>query len=176
MNASGNASGNAPVNAAGSEPANAVVRDPPEITFRPMREADLDAVLSIEREAYEFPWSREIFRDCLRVGYSCRVLESDGAVNAYGMLQITAGKSRLLNLCVRRRLHRRGLGRRLLALMIDVARSRGTDSVFLEVRPSNAAARGLYGSMGFASVGTSRGYYPARNGREDAMILSLALR
>ena len=157
-------------------PVSAVVREPPEITFRRMREADLDAVLSIEREAYEFPWTREVFRDCLRVGYSCRVLESDGAVSAYGMLQIAAGKARVLNLCVRRRLHRRGLGRRLLGFMIDVARSRDADSVYLEVRPSNDAARRLYGSMGFARVGVSRGYYPARNGREDAMILSLSLR
>ena len=154
---------------------NAVVRVLPDITFRPMREADLDEVLSIEREAYEFPWSREIFRDCLRVGYSCRVLESDGAVNAYGVLQIAAGKSRLLNLCVRRKLHRRGLGRRLLTLLIEVARSHHTNSVLLEVRPGNAAARHLYGSVGFANVGVSRGYYPARTGREDATILSLAL-
>ena len=146
-----------------------------DITFRPMREADLDDVLAIEREAYEFPWSREIFRDCLRVGYSCRVLEFEGRVNAYGMLQIAAGKARLLNLCVRGKLHRRGLGRRLLALLIDVARSHRSRAVFLEVRPSNAAARRLYGSMGFAEVGVSRGYYPARIGREDAMILSLAL-
>ena len=146
-----------------------------DITFRPMREADLGDVLAIEREAYEFPWSRETFRDCIRVGYSCRVLEFEGRVNAYGMLQIAAGKARLLNLCVRRKLHRRGLGRRLLALLIDVARSHRSRAVFLEVRPSNAAARRLYDSMGFAEVGVSRGYYPARTGREDAMILSLAL-
>ena len=146
-----------------------------DITIRPMREADLGDVLAIEREAYEFPWSREIFRDCIRVGYSCRVLEFEGRVNAYGMLQVAAGKARLLNLCVRRKLHRRGLGRRLLALLIDVARSYRSRAVFLEVRPSNAAARRLYDSMGFAEVGVSRGYYPARTGREDAMILSLAL-
>ena len=146
-----------------------------DITFRPMREADLGDVLAIEREAYEFPWSREIFRDCIRVGYSCRVLEFEGGVNAYGMLQVAAGKARLLNLCVRRKLHRRGLGRRLLALLIDVARSHRSRAVFLEVRPSNAAARRLYDSMGFAEVGVSRGYYPARTGREDAVILSLAL-
>jgi len=146
-----------------------------DITFRPMREADLDDVLAIEREAYEFPWSREIFRDCIRVGYSSRVLEFEDRVNAYGMLQVAAGKARLLNLCVRRKLHRRGLGRRLLALLIDVARSHRSRAVFLEVRPSNAAARRLYDSMGFAEVGVSRGYYPARTGREDAMILSLAL-
>ena len=155
---------------------NAVVRELAEVTFRPMREADLDQILSIEREAYEFPWSREVFRDCLRVGYSCRVLESDGVVNAYGMLQIAAGRSRLLNLCVRRRLHRRGLGRRLLGLLIDVARSRPTDTLILEVRPSNLAARCLYRTMGFDQVGVGRGYYPARTGREDAMILSLPLR
>ena len=104
------------------------------------------------------------------------MLESDGRVNAYGMLQIAAGKARLLNLCVRKRVHRRGLGRRLLALLIEVARSRRTESVLLEVRPSNAAARGLYGSMGFTEVGVSRGYYSARTGREDAMILALVLR
>ena len=155
---------------------NAVVRELPEVEFRPMREADLDEVLSIEREAYEFPWSREIFRDCLRVGYRCRVLELDGAVGAYGMLQIADGKSRLLNLCVRRRLQRRGLGRRLLALLVDLARFHRTRSVVLEVRPSNTAARRLYDSMGFTEVGVSRGYYPARTGREDAMLLALALR
>ena len=154
----------------------AVVRELPECGFRPMREADLDEVLSIEREAYEFPWSREIFRDCLRVGYCCRVLELDGTVSAYGMLQIAAGKSRLLNLCVRRRLHRRGLGRRLLTLLIDLARSHRTRTVVLEVRPGNTAARHLYDSMGFTEVGVSRGYYPACTGREDAMLLALALR
>ena len=155
---------------------NAVAREVPEVGFRPMREADLDEVLSIEREAYDFPWSREIFRDCLRVGYCCQVLEVDGAVHAYGMLQIASGKSRLLNLCVRRRLHRRGHGRRLLALLIEVARSRRSHAVVLEVRPGNAAARRLYDAMGFTEVGVSRGYYPARTGREDAMLLSLALR
>ena len=140
-----------------------------------MREADLDEVLTIEREAYEFPWSMEIFRDCLRVGYSGRVLESGGRVNAYGMMQIAAGRSRLLNLCVRRRLHRRGLGRRLLGVLIETARSHRTDALVLEVRPSNAAARRLYHSVGFAEVGVSRGYYPAHTGREDAMLLALAL-
>ena len=153
----------------------AVAQELPDITFRPMREADLDEVLTMEREAYEFPWSRQIFRDCLRAGYSCRVLESDGRVSAYGMLQIGVRRSRLLNLCVRRAVHRRGLGRRLLGLLIEVARSHRSGTVVLEVRPSNAAALRLYRAMGFTEVGVSRGYYPARTGREDAKLLSLAL-
>ena len=156
---------------------NAVVRELPEVEFRPMRETDLDEVLSIEREAYDFPWSREIFRDCLRAGYCCRVLEIDGAVHAYGMLQIGAGKSRLLNLCVRKRLHRQGT-RPAAARPPDRCRPlpRRTRSVVLEVRPGNTVARRLYDSMGFTEVGVSRGYYPARTGREDAMLLALALR
>ena len=147
-----------------------------DAVYRPMREADLDDVLTIEREAYEFPWSREIFEDCLRIGYSCRVLESEGAVNAYGMLQFATGTSRLLNLCVRRSMHRQGLGRRMLTLLLETARSHHAEAVVLEVRPSNAAARRLYGSMGFAEAGIRSGYYPARVGREDAVLLSLALR
>ena len=156
---------------------NATVADAlADVTFRPMREADLDEVLTIEHQAHEFPWSREIFRDCLRVGYSCRVLESDGVVNAFGMLEIAGGRSRLLNLSVRRRLRRRGLGRRLLDFLVEVARARRADPLILEVRRSNAPARHLYHAAGFTRVGVNRGYYPARTGREDAVILSLALR
>ena len=102
------------------------------------------------------------------------MLESDGVVNVYGMLQIAAGKSRLLNLCVRERLSCRVLGRRLLSLLFEVARSHHTDSVILEVRPGNAAARRLYGSMGFCQRRSQPWLYPARTGREDAMILALA--
>ena len=155
---------------------NAAAAELAEVRYRPMREADLDEVLSIEREAYEFPWSREIFRNCLRAGHSCRVLESHGVVDAYGILQISAGRSRLLNLCVRRAMHHRGLGRRLLTRLIDTARAHRTEALVLEVRPSNAVARCLYGSLGFTEIGVSPGYYPARNGREDAVILSLVLR
>ena len=140
-----------------------------------MQHTDLDEVLSIERESYGFPWSSRVFRDCLRVGYSCWVLETGGVVNAFGILQLAVRESRLLNLCVRRGLHRRGLGRRLLTHLIGVARSYRSDAVRLEVRPSNAAARRLYESMGFSEVGRNRGYYPGRAGREDAVILALAL-
>ena len=61
--------------------------------------------------------------------------------------------------------------RRLLAL----ARAKGTDTAFLEVRVSNHLARALYASEGFCEIGARRGYYPARNGREDAVVLARAL-
>ena len=116
-----------------------------------MRQADLDDAVSdavsIERGAYGFPWTAEGFRGRLRAGCDRQVLEADGVVNAYGILQLAAGEPRLLNPRVRRRQHRRGVGRRLPAYLIEVSRSHPTGAVLQEVRPGNAAAAGLYGSM-----------------------------
>lgn len=143
--------------------------------LRPMREADLVAVAGIEGRAYEFPWSAGIFGDCLRVGYSCWVAEADGCLAGYAIMSVGAGESHILNLCVDPDLQGRGLGRMLLDHMLDIASRHRASIAFLEVRPSNAAAVHLYRSAGFAMVGTRRGYYPARGGREDALILSRAL-
>jgi ribosomal-protein-alanine N-acetyltransferase len=142
---------------------------------RPMREGDLSRVLRVEREAYEFPWSDGIFRDCLRVGYCCWVVERENVVEGHGILQIGAGEAHILNLCVRPGASRQGLGRMLLERLLEVARSHGAENVVLEVRPSNDAARRLYAGAGFAEVGMRRGYYPRVGGREDALILARVL-
>jgi ribosomal-protein-alanine N-acetyltransferase len=67
---------------------------------------------------------------------------------------------------------RRGLGREVLARLLQLARRHRTETVLLEVRPSNRAAFELYRDMGFNEVGIRRGYYPGHNGREDAVILA----
>jgi len=143
--------------------------------IRPMRESDIVAVLDIEREAYAFPWSEGIFRDCLRAGYCCWVVHLHGDVQAYGIMQVGAGESHVLNLCVRGRCQGQGLGRALLTHLLDVATRHRADTVLLEVRPTNRVALALYESMGFNEVGVRRGYYPGRNGREDALILARSL-
>lgn len=145
--------------------------------FRPMREADLPAVMEVEERCYEFPWTFGVHRDCLRVGYSCWVLQlEDLRVGGHGVMSVAAGESHLLNLCVDTRARRRGWARRFLGHLIDVARERHADVMLLEVRPSNAPALKLYESAGFSEVGLRRAYYPARNGREDAILLALELR
>ena len=78
----------------------AVLKDEP-LVVRPMRDSDLAGVLDIEREAYAFPWSNGIFRDCLRAGYCCWVVEQQDRVGAYGIMQVGVGESHILNLCVR---------------------------------------------------------------------------
>ena len=149
--------------------------EPGEVSIRPMREADLSQVIEVEQGAYEFPWSPGIFRDCLRVGYCCWVIERDSQVDGYCIMQIGAGESHVLNLCVRVSAQGQGLGRSLLSRLIEVARERGADTVLLEVRPTNTVARNLYEDMGFNEVGVRRAYYPGHHGREDALILARTL-
>lgn len=151
------------------------VLNAPAASLRPMQPGDLAQVLAIERAAYPYPWSERIFRDCLRVGYCCWVVELGDSVEAYGIMSAGGNESHVLNLCVNPDSQRRGLGRLLLGHLLEVAREHRADVTLLEVRPSNHAARRLYEDMGFAEVGVRRRYYPARFGREDALILGRAL-
>lgn len=145
-------------------------------TLRPMREGDLDAVVSIETRAYAFPWTRGIFRDCLQAGHAMWVLESSGALVCYGVLNIAAGEAHVLNLCVAPEAGGRGHGRRMLRALLKVARGGGAMRVFLEVRPSNPHAIALYHDEGFNEIGRRPRYYPAANhGREDAIVMALEL-
>jgi len=132
--------------------------------------------VAIERGSYQFPWSEGIFRDCLRVGYVCRVVTVARQVMAYGVMSFGAGEAHILNLCVSEMYRCRGVGRRLLGSLIERAAVAGMADAFLEVRPSNTAAIRLYLALGFEQAGMRRGYYQAANGREDAAVLRRALR
>lgn len=140
-----------------------------------MRVRDLEQVMEIENSAYEFPWSEGIFRDCIRVGYSCWVLAADQRILGYCIMSVAQSECHLLNLCVKPSAQGRGIGREMLTQLLDLA-STSADSAFLEVRPSNLAALHLYSTAGFNEIGRRKGYYPAaKNGREDAVILAKAL-
>jgi len=141
--------------------------------FRVMQEADLPQVLAIERQAYEFPWTEGIFRDCIRIGYYCCLIETGSGIQAYGILSSGGGESHVLNLCVHSEARRCGVGYALLNKLIDQARQRGADCLLLEVRPSNREALALYQKAGFNEIGLRKAYYPARTGREDALIYAL---
>jgi [ribosomal protein S18]-alanine N-acetyltransferase len=151
----------------------AVLRPAPR--FEPMSEADLRPVIEIEESLYEFPWTLVNFRDSLRAGYSCWVVRDGRALIGYAVLMLAAGEAHLLNLSVAAHAQRRGHGRSLLEHVIGIARERETKILFLEVRPTNAVGQRLYAGYGFKQVGVRRGYYPARRGREDALVLALEL-
>ncbi|ADC61230.1 ribosomal-protein-alanine acetyltransferase [Allochromatium vinosum DSM 180] len=145
------------------------------LRVRPMCQADLDAVLAVEYAAYAFPWSREIFEDCLKAGYNCWLGEIDATIVAHGVMSVAVGECQIFNLGVHPDWQGRGLGRQMLRHLLRLARRREAETAFLEVRVSNTAALALYRAEGFCEVGRRRHYYPAPNGREDALVLALEL-
>jgi ribosomal-protein-alanine N-acetyltransferase len=146
-----------------------------ECIMRPMVRTDIPLVHAIETKAYEFPWDLETFRSCFKVGYHCWIAERAREVVGYGILTIGAGESHVLNVCVSPQYQGRGYGRVIFNQLIQEARRYKVETMFLEVRPSNPKAIKLYRSIGFNEIGTRRGYYPAKSGREDAMVMALAI-
>jgi ribosomal-protein-alanine N-acetyltransferase len=144
--------------------------------LRKMRKADLARVLEIEDKNYEFPWSEDIFMDCFTpLSYSCWVCEDAEKVIAYAILSIAAGEAHILNISVDPAVQGLGVGRKIMEHLIEVA-GKKAQTLFLEVRPSNAKAQALYESLGFNEIGIRKNYYPAaENAREDAIMLALEL-
>ena len=145
------------------------------IVFRPMSEMDLEQVMPIEEDVYEFPWSIGIFQDCLNVGYCCWILEQDDKVSGYGIMSVLSGEAHILNLCIKSDLQNNGLGKEMIKYLIELAKVHHADVMFLEVRPSNKQALKIYDKSGFDEVGSRKDYYPAKFGREDALILAKQL-
>lgn len=143
--------------------------------FRLMVEDDLDKVIEIEEAAYPFPWTRGIFSDCLNIGYLCRVLERDEKIVAYAVMSVAAGEAHLLTIVVPNEEQGKGYGKKMLNEMIQQAASDNAGTMYLEVRTSNKVAIQLYHERGFNELGLRNDYYPAEDGREDALILALDL-
>jgi ribosomal-protein-alanine N-acetyltransferase len=147
----------------------------PRLFIEAMREDDLDGVMEIENSVYEFPWTAGNFRDSIRSGYHCRLALHHDVLLGYFVVMIAAGEAHLLNLSVAAAMQGRGHGYELLQEVVELARAEQAGSLFLEVRPTNAAARALYARNGFRQIGMRRQYYPAAAGREDALVLSIDL-
>ena len=138
---------------------------------RPMLESDLDRVTAIETASFSTPWKAATFRTLLdRSGAVLRVLETPLLpVAGYAVLWCILDQGELANIAIAPELRDRGLGSFLLDRMTVEARSRGVESLYLEVRVSNFRARAMYGSRGFEEIGVRRDYY--EKPREDARIL-----
>jgi ribosomal-protein-alanine N-acetyltransferase len=134
---------------------------------------DLKAVMEVENSSYEFPWTLPIFRDCLRVGCYCFVYETpEHGIIGHGIISVGAGECHILNVCIHPDRQRQGLGEGMVLFLLDFACKKKARVALLEVRISNAAAYKLYSKLGFDEVGIRKSYYPARYGREDAIILA----
>lgn len=146
------------------------------LRLRKMDHADLADVLRIEELNYEFPWSEGIFKDCFRtMTYINWVCEAPGdIIVGYCILSVAAGESHIMNISVSPDFQRQGVGRKMLEHLIEYARPRA-EKIFLEVRPSNPGAIDLYRKTGFQEIGIRKNYYPAKDGKEDAIMFELDL-
>jgi ribosomal-protein-alanine N-acetyltransferase len=149
----------------------AIERADPEPRVRKMRREDVDAVVAIETEAFSSPWRRETFLELIdRPTAELLVMDlGSREVVGYAVLWCVLDQGELANVAIAKPMRGRGLGRALLREVLAVARRRGVETVFLEVRESNAPALGLYKRFGFSEVGHRRGYYD--HPKEDARIL-----
>jgi len=147
----------------------------PTSGLRPMTEGDLEVIMDIERETYPYPWTQGIFYDCMHVGYSCWAYEFDDEIEAYAVMSIGADEAHILTLVVRESSRGQGLGRMVLQYLKDTAVQHKADTLLLEVRPSNRVAIQLYNSFGFNDLAVRPNYYPADDGREDALIMAMSI-
>ncbi|MFA7351460.1 MAG: ribosomal protein S18-alanine N-acetyltransferase [Methylotenera sp.] len=147
----------------------------PQYQFRPMLAGDLDAVMQIEPHIYSHPWTRGNFSDSLKSEHIAKVLEHDEKIIGYALMMMVLDEAHLLNLSIAKAYQKQGLGRYLLEHMIHIAQKLKAANMFLEVRSSNISAITLYENIGFNEMAIRRGYYPAHNGREDAVLMGLAL-
>jgi ribosomal-protein-alanine N-acetyltransferase len=149
-----------------------------QATFVPMRETDIDDVVAAELRIYPYPWTRGNFFDSLAAGYSawvCRETDRNADLIGYAVLMLVLDEAHLLNLSVIPERQRQGLGGTLLEHLFKVAQGHSARRMYLEVRESNRPGIALYDRYAFSTIGRRRGYYPALQGREDAIVMAREL-
>jgi ribosomal-protein-alanine N-acetyltransferase len=146
-----------------------------EAGFEPMMEDRLDEVVAIEGRAYSHPWTRGNFSDSLRSGYQGQLLCAGDLVLGYFVAMQGVDEVHLLNLTVDPQYQGQGWGRTMLDALSLWARGQGAQWLWLEVRASNVRAQQIYLRYGYRRVGERKNYYPADQGREDALVMSYRL-
>ncbi|MCW2486570.1 ribosomal protein S18-alanine N-acetyltransferase [Candidatus Symbiopectobacterium sp. NZEC127] len=141
----------------------------------PLTAHDLPAAFAIEKASHAFPWTESTFTSNQGERYLNLKLTLDDTLVAFAITQVVLDEATLFNIAVHPTHQRQGHGRHLLEQLIETLEARGITTLWLEVRASNANAIALYEQLGFNEVSLRRNYYPAANGREDAVIMALPL-
>jgi ribosomal-protein-alanine N-acetyltransferase len=150
--------------------------DPASMRFARMRPDDLPEVLLIEYDVYPHPWTRGNFLDSISSGYETWIMRGESGILAgYFLLMPAVDDAHLLNITVHPQWQGKRLGRTMLDKVVELARSKGSTAILLEVRPSNRRALAIYKHCGFAEIGLRRNYYPAHGGREDAIVMRMPI-
>ncbi|TCB82410.1 ribosomal protein S18-alanine N-acetyltransferase [Acinetobacter sp. ANC 4173] len=138
--------------------------------IRLMQQADVNAVVQIEKLVQSHPWTLNQFQDAVN-GYQSTVIEQSGQVVGFCILQPVLDEANLLLMAIHPNQQGKGLGYRLLDESIALLKNQPVQ-IFLEVREGNQAAIALYEKSGFHQIDLRKNYYPSPNGgREHAIIM-----
>ncbi len=144
-----------------------------QLTPRLLQQDDLNIISQIENETNHFPWKYQHFSDCLKAGYKAWGFSIDnGEIIGFAIIQKVVDEAHLLNICVKKPYQGQGVGRKILDHVLNHANEHNFSLVILEVRRSNKRAQNLYLSMGFNEISVRKDYYPAEQGREDAIMMA----
>jgi ribosomal-protein-alanine N-acetyltransferase len=133
-----------------------------------------DDIMEIERTSFPSPWSLSAFRQEVNCPIShLWALLIDEAFAGYICFWMFSGEIHLMNIAVDPLRRGTGLGSHLLYKMIEAGLSKGMKRAWLEVRPSNLVAKGLYKKVGFREISRRPRYY--RDTNEDGIIMSRSL-
>ena len=150
-----------------------------KLSIRAATSADLPGMMALEkRAATAAHWSAQQY-EALFGGQGpermALIIEDEFGLEGLVIARVVDREWEIENIAVAGPARRRGLGTRLLGELLDLARGRGADAVFLEVRESNHAARALYEKWAFLESGRRRGYYRGyyKDQEEDAILYRL---
>jgi len=133
--------------------------------------ADIAAVTAIENQAHSHPWSEKLFLSNFGQRYFNHALLLNDTVIGYFVASAVAGEVTLMNIAISPEQQGQGAGQYLMLFLLDNARQSNQLEIWLEVHASNQQALNLYQKLGFVEVDIRKAYYPAENGREDAVIM-----
>lgn len=141
------------------------------MNVRPMVEKDVAKVAVIENSIFSLPWSEKSFLDaCTTDENIYLVCEIDGEIAGYCGMWTVLGEGNVTNMAVAEQYRKCGVATALMEHMETIARQKGIDIFFLEVRQSNEAAKRLYQKMGYVDIGVRKRFY--ERPVEDAIVMS----
>jgi ribosomal-protein-alanine N-acetyltransferase len=137
--------------------------------IRRARPEDASEITALEELIFSDPWSERSVRDCIGGTGMCFVARDESGVIAYMIGSLIAPEGEIYRIAVKEEKRKRGIGYRLLDFAVKTERGRGLETLFLEVRSQNTAARNLYRAYGFEEISVRKNYY--RDPTDDAVIM-----
>ena len=139
--------------------------------------SDISSIAALHAQCFAQVWNEEFLgRVLAQPGAVAFIAVEHAAPAGFVLARVAAGEAEILSLGVTPGLRRNGFGAELIRAACLCVEEAGVEEVFLEVSIENAAARGLYGRLGFREVGRRPDYYEdAVGAARDALVLRRAL-